>query len=441
MSKLQYLELSDNSLLALTFTKNWVPPFQLRYIGLRSCMLGPTFPKWLRTQNFFDELDISNAGITDMVPKWFWNISSLREMVSVNISYNNLYEKIPTSMGSLDYLHALLLRNNSLTNEIPLSLRSCTKLVMLDMAENRLSGPIPTWIGSKLQDLKFLSLRRNHFNGSLPLEICHLRSIRLLDLSLNNLSGKIPKCIKSFTSMAQKTSSTDYLSYSARYNRYSSKRLLLNALLMWKGSEQMFKNIELLLLKSIDLSSNHFSEEIPVEIEKLLELVSLNLSRNNLTGKIPSNIGKLTSLEFLDLSRNQLVDSIPLSLTQIDRLTMLDLSHNNLSGEIPMSTQLQSFDASSYEDNLDLCGPPLVKLCNKGGAPSKAKVEVGENEYSLFTDEFYISMAFGFVISFWVVFGSILLNRSWRYAYFKFLNNLSDNIYVKVALLLKVTKD
>ncbi|KAL9276572.1 hypothetical protein ACSQ67_025884 [Phaseolus vulgaris] len=43
MSKLLELNLSDNSL-ALTFTQNWIPPFQLFSIELRSCKLGPTFP-------------------------------------------------------------------------------------------------------------------------------------------------------------------------------------------------------------------------------------------------------------------------------------------------------------------------------------------------------------------------------------------------------------
>ncbi|WVZ13981.1 hypothetical protein V8G54_011547, partial [Vigna mungo] len=52
MSKLECLDLSHNSL-GLTFTQNWVPPFQLLSLHLRSCQLGPTFPMWLRTQNKF----------------------------------------------------------------------------------------------------------------------------------------------------------------------------------------------------------------------------------------------------------------------------------------------------------------------------------------------------------------------------------------------------
>ncbi|XP_025981908.1 LOW QUALITY PROTEIN: receptor-like protein EIX2 [Glycine max] len=505
MSKLDFLELSDNSLLALAFSPNWVPPFQLSYIGLRSCKLGPVFPKWwfwakltfqesilmnishnnlhgiipnfplknlyhslilgsnqfdgpippfLRGSLFLDlsknkfsdsrsflcmdgtvenlyQLDLSNNHLSGKIPDCWSHFKSLSYL---DLSHNNFSGRIPTSMGSLLRLQALLLRNNNLTDEIHFSLSSCTNLVMLDIAQNRLSGLIPAWVGSELQELQFLSLGRNNFHGSLPLQICYLSDIQLLDLSRNSMSGQIPKCIKFFTSMTQKTSSRDYQGHSYEVNTETYKIVKsydLNALLTWKGSEQMFKNNVLLLLKSIDLSSNHFSGEIPLEIDNLFGLVSLNLSRNSLIGKIPSKIGKLTSLESLDLSRNQLIGSIPPSLTQIYGLGVLDLSHNHLTGKIPTSTQLQSFNASSYEDNLDLCGLPLEKLCIDKGLAQEPNVEVQEDEYSLFNREFYLSMTFGFVISFWVVFGSILFKLSWRHAYFKFLNNLSDNIYVK----------
>ncbi|XP_027359317.1 receptor-like protein EIX2 [Abrus precatorius] len=529
MSELVSLDLSDNSL-ALAFTHNWVPPFQLSAVRLRSCKLGPAFPKWLQTQNNYQIIDISDAGISDTVPRWFWAKLASQMLMRMNISHNNLkgvvsnlplknlqyslilasnqFEgpippflrrsmfldlsnnkfsnslpflcasgvadtlyrldlsnnqlsgqipdcwsqfqslvyldlshnkfsgEIPSLIGSLLQLQALLMRNNNLTEEIPLSLRSCTKLVMIDMAENGLSGPIPTWIGSTLQVLQILILARNQFFGSLPLQICYLESIQLLDLSLNNFSGQIPKCFQNFTSMARKTSSKDYPQHSYFVNTsYTIANISydLNAILMWKGAEEVFTNYGLFLLKSIDLSSNNFSGEIPAEIEDLFELISLNLSRNNLRGEIPSNIGKLASLEFLDLSRNQFVGSIPWSLTQIHRLSMLDLSHNHLSGAIPTGTQLQSFNASSYEDNSDLCGAPLEKLCVEGEPPQEP---IQEKDDSFFTRGFYISMSFGFVIGFWGIFGSILINRSWRHAYFKFLNNLIDSVYVMVAIKL-----
>ncbi|KEH25922.1 receptor-like protein [Medicago truncatula] len=530
MSMLRYLYLSDNSL-ALRFTENWVPPFQLYTMDLGSCKLGLTFPKWIQTQKYLHNLDISNGGISDNVPEWFWSKLSSQDCSRINISYNNLkglipnlqvknhcsflylssneFEgsippflrgssfidlsknkfsdsrpflcangrdimlrqldlsnnkfsggipncwsnfkslvyvdlshnnfswKIPTSMGSLVELQALILRKNILTEEIPVSLMNCTKLVMLDLRENRLKGLIPYWIGSELKELQVLSLQRNHFFGSLPFELCYLQNIQLFDLSFNNLSGQIPKCIKNFTSMTQKDLSQDLSSHQYAIGQYTRKTYDLSAFFTWKGVEELFNNNGLFLLKSIDLSSNHFSEEIPLEIADLIQLVSLNLSRNNFTGKIPSNIGKLRSLDFLDLARNKLLGSIPSSLSQIDRLGVLDLSHNQLSGEIPLSTQLQSFNPSSYEDNLDLCGPPLVKLCVEGKPPYDPKVEVQNDEDLLLNRGFYISLTFGFIIGFWGVFGSILIKRSWRHAYFKFMNNLMDKIYVKCRWGLK----
>ncbi|PNX57822.1 receptor protein kinase-like protein, partial [Trifolium pratense] len=109
-------------------------------------------------------------------------------------------------------------------------------------------------------------------------------------------------------------------------------------------------------------------------IGNLIELVSLNLSSNNLSGEITSKIGRLASLDSLDLSRNYFFGPIPPSLAHIDRLSMLNLSYNNLSGRIPIGTQLQSFEASSYEGNVDLCGKPLDKKC-----PGDEEVDFGDS--------------------------------------------------------------
>lgn len=523
VSHLKVLDLSYNSLV-LKFGKNWVPPFQMNNIFLRSCKLGPDFPNWLHTQSNLSVLEISDAGISDIVPQWFWGLltpnllwlnvsynnlwgtipdvqvsfigspdislasnqfegsipsfirsasvvdlsrnkfseshiflcdnssaltlaqldissnqlsgklpdcwSDFTSLIYLDLSNNNLSGKIPSSIGSLLGIQALIMRNNSLTGELPLSLKSCTSLKMLDVGENMLFGPIPSWIGEELQQLQMLSLRRNRFSGSLPLHLCYLTTIQLLDLSLNNLSGQIFKCLKNFTAMAQESllinpvgpsissgGSTPFYQYD------------LYALLTWKGAPQMFKNSK--LLKSIDLSSNQIKGVIPAEVGDLVALVSLNLSRNSLSGKIPFEIGRLMSLEFLDLSRNNLHGPIPSSLAKIDRLSMLDLSHNHLSGAIPIGTQLQSFTASSYEDNLDLCGRPLEKSCSE---TPQENVESQEDEDSFISDGFYWSMAVGFVAGFWGIFGSILLKRSWRHAYFGFLNHLADTIYVQTTL-------
>ncbi|CAI8611176.1 unnamed protein product [Vicia faba] len=199
------------------------------------------------------------------------------------------------------------------------------------------------------------------------------------------------------------------------------------ALLMWKGTEQQFKNYKL-ILRSIDLSSNQLIGEIPKEIENLIELVSLNLSSNHLTGKITSEIGRLTSLEFLDLSRNHLFGPIPSSLAQIDRLSLLNLSNNNLSGRIPIGTQLQSFVASSYEGNADLCGKPLDKKCPGDEEAAHEKPETVEESSPEDKKSIYLSVGLGFITGFWALWGSLFLIRTWRHKYVLFLNNIVDRI-------------
>ncbi|KAI9098455.1 hypothetical protein K1719_025080 [Acacia pycnantha] len=240
--------------------------------------------------------------------------------------------------------------------------------------------------------------------------------------------------LESASSLAYRFPLVDLVDYGA--NDFFYQRAYQSALLMWKGQERIFRHD--ILVKGFDLLTNKLTGKIPPELGMLVKLmITLNFSRNELDGEIPSEIGRLTSLDSLDLSRNHLFGLIPSSFAQIHRLAMLDLSYNNLSGKIPTSTQLQSFDNSSYEGNLGLCGKPLEIKC-LGDEQPKESVKFQENNDSILSRGFYWSMAFGFIFGFWGIFGPILFIRSWRHMYFKFLNNLIHAIYVMV--LLNVTK-
>ncbi|KAK7270928.1 hypothetical protein RJT34_26456 [Clitoria ternatea] len=269
--------------------------------------------------------------------------------------------------------------------------------IILDISENLLSGQIPSWIGESLQQLKILSLRVNYFFGSVPINKCYLRQIHLLDLSRNNLSEGIPRCLTNFTAMMESSIIAHNI---IRSRKVSSRGITFdiynsNVLLMRKGLEHVFLNPEF-LLKSIDLSGNNLTGEIPKEVGYLLGLVSLNLSRNNLRGNIPPEIGNLSSLEFLDLSKNHLSGKIPSTLSMIDHLSVLDLSDNFLSGRIPLGRQLQTFDAASFEGNLDLCGNPLNITCPEDQTPVKplGPTVHGEDDSSFFQKGLYMSLGY-----------------------------------------------
>ena len=188
---------------------------------------------------------------------------------------------------------------------------------------------------------------------------------------------------------------------------------------------------------TIDLSENTLSGEIPIEIKNLSALHTLNLSLNQLTGKIPENIGDLQYLETLDLSCNHLLGSIPQDMTSITMLSSLNLSYNDLSGQIRTTNQFYTFnDPSIYGGNPQLCGFPLPTSCSPlgdGGAD--------HNDQENFDDDggseelwFYVSIALGFIVEFWTVCGTLVLKKSWSHAYFHFVDEMKDTLFVAISV-------
>ncbi|XP_062076469.1 receptor-like protein EIX2 [Humulus lupulus] len=526
--RLNHLDLSHNSNASLKFiSKYWVPSFQLTFIKLISCKLGPQFPSWLQTQTNVSVLDISNSGISGPIPNWFKNRTSnlvylnmaqnnlsgtlpnllikedyqvkvvdlsfnqfhgsipsslsivshlylfnnkftefrlflckeneeynslyildishnhlsgkipdcwgnFQQLSVLNLGYNKLSGEIPSSLNKA-MLQTLQLRHNSLSGTLPSSLKNCSWLHVLDLGSNNLTGSIPSWIGEKLNKLVLLSLKSNKFDGSIPLNLCLLTKIQVLDLSSNELSGAIPSCIEEFTSMKQMgnqestISSTPLVSY---YHRTSFGSYNNIASITWKGVEYEYDKI-LGLLRVIDLSSNKLKGEIPIEVTHLIQLIQLNLSRNNLWGEIPSMIGNLTKLDSLDLSHNKISGEIPLSLAQINSLNCLDLSNNRLIGKIPTGTQLQSINASAYMKNLGLYGPPLSSS-RSTDVPSFSTYDDDDDESN--NEWCYIGIGVGYIIGFCGVCGNLLINASWRLAYFRMMYNLGDWLYVMITI-------
>uniref|UniRef100_A0A7N2MTJ2 Leucine-rich repeat-containing N-terminal plant-type domain-containing protein n=2 Tax=Quercus lobata TaxID=97700 RepID=A0A7N2MTJ2_QUELO len=379
-------------------------------------------------------LDLSNNHLSGEIPNCWMHFEGLKILKLAN---NHFHGKIPSSVGSLIKIETLDLGNNNFSGELPSTLKKCTKLIFLDLRNNSLSGPIPMWLGRSHPNLVVLFLRSNQFYGRMPSHLCHLTHLQILDLALNRITESIPRCLNNLTSLTDTKSPNVAINHS--YELLSS-RYVDQTIWMWKGREYFYRNI-LALVKGIDLSSNKLSEVIPEEIVMLDGLISLNLSRNLLTGKITSDIKLLRSLEVLDLSDNKLCGEIPSTLSLIDGLNSLNLRNNNLSGRIPTGPQLSTFNASSYEGNPNLCGFPLPKNCLGEETPQNPTVNPTVNGSSgdasmqdekdgFITRGFYVSAAIGFVVGFWGVFGTLLLNRSWRLSYFKFLNNIRDRLYV-----------
>eukprot|EP00256_Glycine_max_P056630 XP_014624246.1 receptor-like protein EIX2 [Glycine max] len=360
-------------------------------------------------------LNLASNNLSGEIPDCWMNWASL---VDVNLQSNHFVGNLPQSMGSLADLQSLQIHNNTLSGIFPTSLKKNNQLISLDLGENNLSGSIPTWVGENLLNVKILRLRSNRFGGHIPNEICQMSHLQVLDLAQNNLSGNIPSCFGNLSAMTLKNQSTDPRIYSqGKYSvSYSSTESIVSVLLWLKGRGDEYRNI-LGLVTSIDLSSNKLFGEIPREITYLNGLNFLNMSHNQLIGHIPQGIGNMRSLQSIDFSRNQLFGEIPPSIANLSFLSMLDLSYNHLKGNIPTGTQLQTYDASSFIGN-NLCGPPLPINCSSNGKTHSYEGSDGHG-----VNWFFVSMTIGFIVGFWIVIAPLLICRSWRYAYFHFLDH------------------
>ncbi|RCV32101.1 hypothetical protein SETIT_6G230900v2 [Setaria italica] len=310
LSRLDTLVLSSNSL-KIMMNHRWVPPFQLREVGMHSCLVGPQFPTWMQSQTRIEKIDVGSTGISGVLPDWIWNFSS--SLTSLNVSRNNITGKLPASLEQLKMLTTLSMRYNQLEGSIP---DLPTGIQLLDLSHNYLSGSLPQNVGGR--ELYYLLLSHNFLSGVIPTNLCKTVSMEVIDLSNNNLSGELPNC--------------------------------------WKKNSNLY---------TIDFSSNNFWGEIPSTIGSLSSLVTLHISKNNLSGTLPTSLQSCNRLMLLDLGENNLCGNIPKWIGDgLHTLIFLSLRSNQFSGEIPEElSQLHALQILDFGNN-KLSGPVTHFLGN-----------------------------------------------------------------------------
>jgi len=395
-------------------------------------------------------LDMGRNNFTGSLPISIYSCKSLR---AIRLSRNQLEGRILPAMLQLKFLSFLSLGHNKLTNikEAINILLHCKNLNILflegnflheampgddyevgfhgfknrralNLADSQLTGQLPIWL-SKLRNLETLDLSFNRITGSIPSWLSTLPRLFRLDLSNNLISGEFQKELCSFPALISPKALRDdiYL--------YLPIFLVKNDALLQYNS---LSNLQ----SKIDISNNNLSGNIPVEIGRLKQLLMLGVSNNNFSGNIPNQISELTNLEILNLSTNQLSGEISASLASLHFLSLFSVANNNLHGPIPLATQLQSFDASAYEGNPGLCGPPLPNGCADIVISSNVDKDVQDDEDWLGMPWFPVSVVFGFITGFWGVLGPLFFSYNWRVAYFQFLDNVKKRLYVTLGMCL-----
>ncbi|KAL6641067.1 hypothetical protein ACP70R_019248 [Stipagrostis hirtigluma subsp. patula] len=428
LSKLTSLDLSSCGLTGQAYdlfthqsnsSSNITFPF-IEILSLSSNYITDTMPMSLCYAKNLTILDLSNNALYGHLPDCLWGMLSLQ---FIDLSNNSFGGVVPLSRSTSPniILQSLHLSNNRFEGNFPLVIRKCAKLIALDLGGNSFTGEIPSWISESLPQLRYLRLTSNMFDGVIPEQILQFHRLQLLDLSHNKLTGPIPVDFANFTGMKQ-DQEQEHGEIIYFYNHYETIQVV------WKNGDHVYSKT-IAFMMGIDLSYNSLTHVIPEGLTTLRGLKSLNLSRNRLSGAIPNGIGNLELLESLDLSWNCLEGEIPPSFANLKDISTLNLSNNGLSGRIPTGDQLQTLDDPSiYMNNPGLCGFPL-KAC-ADATSTQTEMSQEDDREALWL---YCFVAAGVIFGFWLSWGVLFCNMTWRYAFYRYVDIMQEKVAKKIS--------
>ncbi|MED6159726.1 hypothetical protein PIB30_044899 [Stylosanthes scabra] len=234
-------------------------------------------------------------------------LTNLRVLRLVSLG---IWGPLPERIHRLYDLQHLDLSSNFLFGSIPPKLSTMVNLQTLNLGDNFFNDTIlPSFsFFNSSSNLTYLSLKNNKLKGHFPDSVLGIRTLTEIDVSNNKISGGL----KDFNGLIN----LEHLDLS--WNTFDSTLPS-----MPKG------------LKTLFLSRNSFSGEIPKQYRKLSMLQMLDVSFNSLIGALPAEIFNLPNITLLNISSNMLSGTIKNNLRCSVSLRFVDVSHNRLTGGLP----------------------------------------------------------------------------------------------------------
>ncbi|XP_024987464.1 probable LRR receptor-like serine/threonine-protein kinase At1g07650 [Cynara cardunculus var. scolymus] len=274
---------------------------------------------------------LKSQNISTAIPPEF---SKLRYLKELDLSRNCLNGTIPPQWATMRLVD-LSLMGNRLSGPFPRVLTRITTLVNLSMEGNRFSGSLPQEIGN-MKSLQKLTLCSNAFTGQLPAALAKLTNLTDLRICDNNFTGKIPDFIGNWTEIG--------------------KLHIQGCSLEGPIPSSISALTKLTDLRISDLKGRGSSFPPVQKMEALSKLILRNCF---IHGTIPNYIGNMRKMKTLDLSFNNLTGEIPPSFSQLGKTDYIYLTQNNLTGPLPgwIFSSTKTVDVSYNHFTLGTSGP------------------------------------------------------------------------------------
>ncbi|WVY92054.1 hypothetical protein V8G54_037568 [Vigna mungo] len=300
-------------------------------------------------------------GVDPCSGKGSWNVSDDRKGFQSSVIFlkgQNLSGTLSPMFSQLQYLTILDLSRNIITGSIP-EQWSTMGLVEISFMGNKLSGPFPKVL-TNITTLRNLSIEGNQFWGHIPTEIEKLVNLEKLVLSSNGFTGALPPSLSKLTKLIDLRISD---------NNFFGK--IPDFISNWT------------VIEKLHMHGCSLEGPIPSSISVLTRLSDLRITdlKGDKTSAFPP-LNNLKSMRTLDLSYNNLSGEIPESFAELDKVDFMYLTGNMLSGIIPawiLGNNKNINLAESYSSSVDTQNK--IHSCLKRNFPCPASVS--QYQYAL----------------------------------------------------------